>query len=372
MRRKIHSISLYITLMLSFSSVAQQAKNNLPLELNVSTADHFAALAMECIQKPFPYKPGHVIQNATDNDLPAIMHPSFYGCFDWHSSVHGHWMLVRLLKLFPEMHKAEEIRVMLGANLTKANLDQEANYFSRNGTKSFERTYGWAWLLKLVEELHDWDDADGKHWRRNIKQLEGVIVDRYLDFLPRQEYPIRSGEHPNTAFGLAFAWDYAQEVGNDELKAMIEKRAKDYYLKDQYCPASWEPGGSDFLSPCLEEADLMRRIIPIEAYWSWLHHFLPGIEEAKPRNLHKPVNVSDRSDPKIVHLDGLNLSRAWCLYGIRNALYSKDDNRTIIEQAADAHLRATLPHISSGDYAGEHWLGSFAVYALSVKEEISK
>jgi len=370
MRNKILSMLLSISSLLSLSSQAQQVKDNFPLEFNTTTADHFAGLAMGCIQKPFPYKPGHVIQHATDNDLPVTMHPSFYGCFDWHSSVHGHWMLIRLLNLFPQMERADEIRVMLAANLTKVNLDQEADYFSRTGTKSFERTYGWAWLLKLVEELHDWNDDDGRLWRENIRQLEGVIVDRYLDFLPRQEYPIRTGEHTNTAFGLAFAWDYAHKVGNNELKTTVERRAKEYYLKDQNCPASWEPGGSDFLSPCLEEADLMRRIIPIEAYWYWLHHFLPGIEEAKPLNLYKPVNVSDRTDPKIVHLDGLNLSRAWCLYGIRNTLYSKDDHSTIIEQAANAHLRATLPHISSGDYVGEHWLGSFAVYALSVKGEL--
>jgi len=342
-------------------------QQNHTLQLNSSSANHFASLAMKCIQKPFPYKSGHVIQDSSDNDLPKILHPAFYGCFDWHSSVHGHWMLVRLLKFFPEMDNAQEIRHALNTNLSKQNLDAEASYFDRNGTKSWERTYGWAWLLKLVEELDGWDDYDAKKWRDNIQVLEKKIVERYLEFLPKQDFPIRTGEHPNTAFGLSFAWDYAVKVGNNELIALIDARARDYYLKDQNCPASWEPGGSDFLSPCLEEADLMRRILPIEDYWGWLHHFLPGIEEAKPINLYKPVSVSDRSDPKIVHLDGLNLSRAWCLFGIRNTLYSHDDNRTIIEQAAEAHLKATLPHITSGDYAGEHWLGSFAVYALSVK-----
>lgn len=339
------------------------------IELNDTTASHFASLAMNCIQKPYPYKPGHVIQDATDNPLPHILHPAFYGCFDWHSSVHGHWMLVRLLKLFPEMDNAQSIQNALKANLTEENLDLEAAYFHRNDTKSFERTYGWVWLLKLAEELHGWDDPEGVMWRENIKNLEATIVQRYIDFLPKQEYPIRTGEHPNTAFGLTFAWDYAKKIGNDRLRMIIEERAKDYFLKDQNCPASWEPGGADFLSPCLEEADLMRRILPIEEYREWLHHFLPGIEEAKPFNLYKPVSVSDRTDPKIVHLDGLNLSRAWCLYGIRNALYSSKDNGTIIEQAANAHLKATLPHITSGDYVGEHWLGSFAVYALSVKNQ---
>jgi hypothetical protein len=279
----------------------------------------------------------------------------------------GTWALVRLLKSFPEMANAHEIRMALNTNLSKAKLDKEADYFQRDGTKTFERTYGWAWLLKLVEELHDWQDADALLWRENIRLLENTIVNRYLDFLPKQEYPIRTGEHSNTAFGLTFAWDYANEVGDEKLLSLIDTRSKDYFLNDKFCPASWEPSGSDFLSPCLVEADLMRRILPIEQYWDWIHHFLPGIEETKPISLYKPVNVSDRTDPKIVHLDGLNLSRAWCLYGIRNTLYSEEDNRTIIQQAARAHLKATLAHITSGDYAGEHWLGSFAVFALSVK-----
>ena len=358
-----------LTFMIIFNSHAQQNTADDLLELNETSAAHFASLAMNCIHKPFPYKPGHVIQDSSDISLPFEMHPAFYGCFDWHSSVHGHWMLIRLLKLFPEMEGVNEIRAALNTNLSKEHLDKEAIYFERSGTKSFERTYGWAWLLKLVEELHNWDDSDGRLWRANITSLEKTIVERYMDFLPRQDYPIRTGEHPNTAFGLAFAWDYATKVGDKNLANLINKRARDYYFDDKNCPASWEPGGSDFLSPCLEEADLMRRILPIDAYWNWLHHFLPGIEEAKPLSLYKPVNVSDRSDPKIVHLDGLNLSRAWCLYGIRNTIYSKEYNRTIIEQAANAHLKATLPHLTSGDYAGEHWLGSFAVYALSMKEQ---
>jgi hypothetical protein len=369
MRNTLIFFALLVPSMIFMDSSAQEPNVNSEFTLNPEKAAHFASLALNCVHKPFPYKPGHVIQDSTDNALPEILHPAFYGCFDWHSSVHGHWMLVRLLKLFPDLDLSEKIRVALHDNLTKENLELETAYFERSGTKSFERTYGWAWLLKLVEELEGWEDKDGKIWRTNIEKLEEVIVNRYLDFLPRQDYPIRTGEHPNTAFGLAFAWDYAQKVGNSDLKELIRKRARDYYEKDRNCPASWEPGGADFLSPCLEEADLMRRIFPINDYRVWLSKFLPGIEETKPLNLFKPVNISDRSDPKIVHLDGLNLSRAWCLFGIRNTLYRKEDNRTMIEQAANAHLQATLPHIASGDYAGEHWLGSFAVYALSVKAE---
>ncbi len=347
---------------------AQQPEKKISLELNKNMAVHFASLALKCVNKQFPNKPGHVIQGVDDLQLPAQMHPAFYGCFDWHSSVHGHWMLVRLLKLFPEMELATEIRQALNNNLTKENLHEEAAYFGRKGTRTFERTYGWAWLLKLAEELHEWDDPDGVVWRQNLAPLEQAIVARYFDFLPNLDYPNRTGEHPNTAFGIAFAWDYAVMTGNDSLRSLIEVRARDYYLQDQFCPASWEPGGTDFLSPCLEEADLMRRVLPVDEFRQWLRYFLPGLEEGKPRSLCKPVKVSDRSDPKIVHLDGLNLSRAWCFFGIRNTLYAPDDNGTIIEQAAIAHLKAALPYISSGEYGGEHWLGSFAVYALSIKD----
>lgn len=350
----------------TFGQTSMQADS---LALNKEVAVRLASLALNCVQKPYPYKPDHVIQDSTDNALPIELHPAFFGCFDWHSSVHGHWMLVRVLKIFPDNEKADAIRKALNENLTGENLDLEAQYFGREGTKSFERTYGWAWLLKLVEELEGWNDEDGKRWRMNILKLERTIVDRYMNFLPKQEYPIRTGEHTNTAFGLTFAWDYAQKVNDKNLRDLIEVRAREYFINDEHCPASWEPGGADFLSPCLEEANLMSRVLPLEQYRNWLRNFLPGIEEGKPLSLFKPVNVSDRSDPKIVHLDGLNLSRAWCLYGIRNTLYAPRDNKTIIEQAADAHLRATLPHISSGDYAGEHWLGSFAIYALSVMQK---
>jgi hypothetical protein len=331
-------------------------------------ASHFARLALHCIGTEFPNKTGHVLMDSADRDAPRALHPAFYGCFDWHSSVHGHWMLVRLLRLYPQLPDASDIRQALSRNLTAANLAAEAAYFDRPGTRTFERMYGWAWLLKLAGELDGWDDAGGRAWRESIRPLERKIVERYFSFLPLQTYPIRSGEHPNTAFGMSFAWDYAQITGNDSLLDLLAARARDYFLRDESCPASWEPGGSDFLSPCLVEADLMRRVLPVMEYREWLRHFLPGLEEGKPLSLMKPALVSDRSDPKIVHLDGLNLSRAWCLYGIRNTLYAPDDRRTIIAQAADAHLQAALPHIASGDYAGEHWLASFAVYTLSLKD----
>ena len=330
------------------------------LTLTRQGASHFATLALRCMQKEFPNKSGHVNNSADDVRRPKEMHPAFYGCFDWHSSVHGHWMLVKLLRKFPDMPEAGEIRRKLSENLTPENIKAEVAYFRGPNTKSFERTYGWAWLLKLAAELHTWDDPEAKKWSANLQPLTEVIVDRYLAFLPKFTYPNRTGEHPNTAFGLAFAWDYADVAANHELKTLIEKRASDYYLDDQDCPSLWEPGGSDFLSPCLEEADIMRRVLGGDKFEGWFSKFLPR-KALDP--LYTPAEVSDRSDPKIVHLDGLNLSRAWCFKGIAKTVENRK-LKTSLVHAANEHLRATVVHIASGGYEGEHWLASFAIYAL--------
>ncbi len=339
------------------------------LSLTVKGASHFAQLALKCIDKQYPNKTGQVIVGPEDVKPPAELHPAFFGCFDWHSSVHGHWMLVKLLKWFPDIPEATRIRQALMLDLSKEKLLSEAGYFLRPGAKTFERTYGWAWLLKLAEELHDWDDPDGMIWKENVKPLENVIVNRFFDFLPRQTYPNRTGEHPNTAFGMIFAWDYARTIHNDSLLNLLKTRALNYYYNDRSCPASWEPGSSDFLSPCLEEADLMRRILPLKTYRKWLKKFLPGLWHQRPVQLFTPADVSDRSDPKIVHLDGLNLSRAWCFYGIAKTINTgKTNPDDPLTQAANAHILTTLPYIASGEYGGEHWLASFAVYALSMEQ----
>ncbi len=225
--------------------------------------------------------------------------------------------------------------------------------------------YGWAWLLKLAEELHGWDDDDGKAWSRNLRPLAETIVARYLAFLPKQTYPIRSGVHPNTAFGLAFALDYARAVGHRRLRDLMAKRSRDYYARDAGVPAAWEPDGADFFSPSLMEADLMRRVLAASEYRTWLRRFLPGLAKGEPKSLLVPAKVTDRSDPQIVHLDGLNLSRAWCMRGIARALAADDPARKVLEEAADRHAEAALKHVASGDYAGEHWLASFAVYLLT-------
>jgi len=335
------------------------------MQLDRATASQLAELALNCIRREYPNKPGHVINDAAEVQNPASLHPAFFGCFDWHSAVHGNWMLVRLLKMFPEFSKADEVRSALSENLTEENIAAEVRYFQQPNRRSFERTYGWAWLLKLAEELYDWEDADGKIWAQNLQPLVDVIVDCYLDFLPRQTYPIRRGVHPNTAFGLAFALDYARLAGNTELEDLVIERSLFYFAEDAGCPAAWEPDGDDFFSRCLIEADLMRRVLSPSEFLGWFHRFLPDLSQGRPESLLHPADVSDRSDPKIGHLDGLNLSRAWCMNGIASALSQDDPVRPVLQESAVRHAEATLPHIASGHYTGEHWLASFAVYLLS-------
>jgi len=331
--------------------------------LAIDRASHFATLAVRCVEKELPNKIDHLINDASDVRRPKDLHPAFYGCLDWHSSVHGHWMLVRLLRTFPALPEAAQIRKSLDATMTAENILAEVAYFSGANRQSFERTYGWAWLLQLATELDGWNDSDGKRWALNLQPLTQAIVDRYLSFLPKQSYPIRTGVHPNTAFGLALALDYARATRHPKLESMIVERAMTYYGKDADVPASWEPGGEDFLSPALIEADLMRRVLPGPKFPIWLHAFLP---RGLPASLQKPALVTDRTDPKLAHLDGLNLSRAWCLRAISNSLPAKDSLRERLLAAADVHTRQGLEHVATGNYMGEHWLASFAVYLLGV------
>jgi len=327
-------------------------------------AAQLAQIALSGITTEYPTSPGHVLLDATDLRHPRELHPAFYGCFDWHSAVHSHWLLVRLLRVLPGLPEAAPIRRALNDHLTEAHLGTEAAYFSQPSRRSFERPYGWAWLLKLAEELLDWDDPDGRRWSAAIAPLAQQIADLYLEYLPRLTYPIRSGVHSNTAFGLTFALDYARASGHASLGEQMIARSIDYYGADRHAPAQWEPSGGDFLSPCLVEADLLRRVLPIADFAAWLALFLPDLTDGGPPQLLTPAVVSDRSDGQIVHLDGLNLSRAWCLWGIAGAIPPDDRRRSILIAAAERHARAGLDGIGSGDYVGEHWLGSFALYML--------
>jgi hypothetical protein len=335
------------------------------LKMTREQASAFARLALKGLQKEYPNKPADVLNGAKDVRPTREMHPAFYGCFDWHSSVHGHWLLVRLLRLFPDLPEAKKARAVLGEHLTAKNMRVEAASFARPNSQSFERPYGWAWLLKLAEELHGWDDPQGREWSKNLQPLVDVLVARYLVFFPKQTYPIRSGVHPNTAFGLAFAHDYARAAGNQKLRELIEERARAYYGKDAGAPAGWEPDGADFFSPSLMEADLMRRVLAPAEFRAWFRRYLPGLAKGEPKSLLAPATVTDREDPQLVHLDGLNLSRAWCMRSIAAALPQGDPTRKVLAESAARHAEAALPHVASGDYAGEHWLASFAVYLLS-------
>lgn len=331
------------------------------LDLTPQGAAHLAQLPLKCMQQEYPYKTGVVFSDSTLVTAPRNYHPAFYGCFDWHSSVHGHWMLVRLLKSFPGLPREQEIVRKLSENLTAANISQEQELFKNRENKGFERIYGWSWLLQLQRELLTWNDPLGKQLASNVQPLASQFSRAYTDFLGKLVYPIRVGEHTNLAFGLCLAWDYAVTAKDTSLQNAIRQAAMRFYAADVNGPVTYEPGGYDFLSPCLEEADLMWRILPHAAYQQWIHKFLPGLFTDKITTF-SIGQVKDRTDGKLVHLDGLNLSRAWCLYGIAR---HTDKNKAAILQLANEHLEAAIPHVASGDYAGEHWLASFAVYALT-------
>ncbi|WP_416376061.1 DUF2891 domain-containing protein [Psychroserpens sp.] len=327
--------------------------------LNLEEANRLAKLPLDCIQTEYPNKLNQVIGGDEDLQSPQALHPAFYGCFDWHSAVHGHWSLVSLLKQFPDLNAREESIAMLLENMSEEHMKIEVSYFFGKHNSSWERTYGWAWLLKLAEELHTWENPNARVLESNLQPLTDVIVGKYLEFLPKLNYPIRVGEHPNTAFGLSFAYDYAKTVGNTELKTLIEQRAKDFYSNDAGCPLSWEPSGFDFLSPCLEEAALMKRVLSSEDYKIWLDKFLPQL---KNKNFTVETGkVSDRTDGKLVHLDGVNFSRAWSLNEIAKDL----PDYVHLKNVANQHINYTLPNIVGDSYEGGHWLGSFAIYALN-------
>jgi hypothetical protein len=368
---------LAILIVASFPAVFGQGKESAgatatqsgKLSLTPVVASNFAQLALRCITKEFPNKPDHVLNDQKDILSPSAMHPVFYGCFDWHSSVHGHWMLVHLLRNSPDLPEAAQMRAALDANFKAKNVEVEVRYLDQPGRKSFERTYGWAWLLKLAQELRTWDDNQGQQWAQNLEPLVQAIVARYLDFLPRQTYPIRTGVHPNTAFGIAFALDYARTVRDSKLEKLLVERSLTYFGADKDAPVSWEPGGEDFFSPTMIEADLMRRVLSPQDFRTWFERFAPSITRGTAKNMLEPAIVSDRSDPKLVHLDGLNLSRAWCMLGIASCFPMNDPLSARLIESSKRHAADALQHIASGNYEGEHWLASFAVYMLSQAQQ---
>ena len=322
----------------------------------------FAKLALKNIHTEYPNKPSNIVWDRESVRTPKEMHPAFYGCFDWHSSVHGHWMLIRLLKDYPNNSMDQEIREKLRENLAKSNLEAELSYFQEKHHKAFERTYGWAWYLRMADELEHWDDPDGKIWRENLKGLEELLVERTKDYLPKLSYPIRTGVHPDTGFALAQILDYARTMKNAELEKLIVARARDYYLNDVDYPTKYEPSGQDFFSSCLNEADLMRRVLSQEEFGKWFDKYLPKLSQGDGGNLLIPVEVSDVTDGYIVHLAGLNLNRGWCMQGIASALPTSDPRAALLKKSASEHADMGFKYVFSGQYEGDHWLATFAIY----------
>lgn len=338
-------------------------KDSTGFMLTEKGASVLAALPLHCLQQEYPNKTSHTSSSDSDHVMtPRQQHPAFYGCFDWHSCVHGHWMLVKLLKLFPHLPENNTIRNAISKNITTDNIATEVRYFEAPLAKGWERTYGWAWLLKLDAELNNWDDPDGQKWHKALQPLTKLIVSRWIEFLPKQTYPNRTGVHPNTAFGLVFALDYARNAKDTSFEKAIVTHARQLFLKDKNAPASWEPDGSDFLSPALEELDLMRRVLPASAFLRWSAGFTTLKDLQHLTQL--PI-VSDRTDYQIVHLDGLCLSRSWCMKGLAASLPATHPAKKMLLRSSVNHLSTALPHVVSGNYGGEHWLASFAVYALS-------
>jgi hypothetical protein len=322
-------------------------------QFDAKTAERFANLALDCVHKEYPNKISHNLASDADVAPPRQLTPAFYGCFDWHSSVHGHWLLARLARTFPDAAFTPRARQALAQSITAEHIAQEAEYLRGAGRASFERPYGLAWLLQLAAELREWDDREARQWSANLRPLEDAANERLAAWLPKLSHPIRSGEHSQTAFALGLILD---STGDDAVRALARDAVRRFYVADQACPLAYEPSGEDFLSPCIAEADVVRRVLPPKELATWLRRFLPsGV-------VLRPEIVTDPSDPKLAHLDGLNLSRAWMLEGIASALPPKDPRIAAIRASAAAHREAGLAAVTGEHYEGGHWLGSFAVY----------
>ncbi len=334
-------------------------------KFDVAAAQRFADLALACVAKEYPNKISHNLNSDADVAPPRKLTPAFFGCYDWHSSVHGHWLLVRLTRTFPDAPFAAAAREALRKSLTAENLQQEAAYLRGEGRASFERPYGLAWLLQLCAELREWDDPEARELAQNLQPVEAAALERLTNWLPKLSHPIRIGEHNQTAFALGLMLDYARVVKNEEFAKLVSASARHFFGTDKNAPLAYEPSGEDFLSPCLAEADVMRRVLSADDFAKWLKDFLPQLpNESKSDWL--PIVVSpDPSDPKLAHLDGLNLSRAWMLEGILSVLPKDDPRRSALQAAAAAHRRAGLAAVTGEHYEGGHWLGSFAVYLVT-------
>jgi len=338
-----------------------------PTGLDDASVERLARLALACVDREYPNKIAHVLNSDADVAPPRALTPSFFGCFDWHSSVHGHWLLARAAREHAQASFAAEARAALDRSLTTERIAAEVAYLSSEGRETFERPYGLAWLLQLAAELREWDDPDARRWSDTLAPLERVAADRLRTWVPKLAYPIRTGEHSQTAFAFGLALDWARRSGDTDLAAVLEERTRALYLGDRACPIAFEPSGQDFLSPCLAEADLVRRILPPAAFASWLGAFLPDLP-LDGGDAWLPVGVvTDPTDGKLAHLDGLNLSRAWMLEGIVSGLPEGDLRIPALLDAAATHRAAGLTAVTGDHYEGGHWLGSFATYLVTAR-----
>ena len=336
--------------------------------LTTVQASRLALLPFECATQEYPNKPGSVVDGDETVVPPRERTPVFFGCFDWHSAVHGHWTLVSMLKQFPDLPEATTIRKLLDKQLGADKLGAEAQYFGLERSKTFERPYGWAWLLRLAAELHTWEDADGRRWAGNLKPLAKLLAERTIDYLGRLSHPIRVGTHANTAFALCHMFDYAKAVGDGGLEAAIVEAGRRFYLADKDCPTAYEPSGEDFISPCLAEADLMRRTLGPDEFGIWLSGFLPDPDSAAFEPVRTPPEIRDLKDPRIGHLIGLDFHRAWTFSGIAAALPSGHTWKGLFRGYAAIHDRAGMAVMFDSGYGGAHWLATFATFAhLPVK-----
>jgi hypothetical protein len=346
-------------------TVAQAVTPASPLDIDSTAAARFAGLALKCVHQEYPNKISHTLAGDADVRPPRELFPAFHGCYDWHSAVHGHWLLVRLVRHFPDAPFAASARAALARSLTGENLTGEVAYFQRTGRASFERPYGLAWLLQLAAELRAWQDPQAQQWARNLAPLETEAAARIKRWLPDLYYPIRVGEHEQTAFAFGLIWDWAEVAKDSEMRGLLKDAARRFYAADRDCPLQYEPSGQDFLSPCLAEADFMRRVLDKAEFTAWLTTFLPAIPKNGKTDWLTPAIVTNRSDPKLAHLDGLNLSRAWMLEGIMRGLGGGDRRLVSLGLTAGRHREAALPQVTGEYYEGGHWLGTFAVYLVT-------
>ena len=336
-----------------------------PQDFDAEAAARFARLALDCVHKEYPNKIAHVLQSDADVKPPRELTPAFYGCYDWHSSVHGHWLLARLARVYPQAEFAATARAALAESLTEANIRGEVEYIEGQGRVSFERPYGLAWLLQLAAELRQWKDSEARGWAAALEPLERLAAQRIADWLPKLTHPIRIGEHAQTAFAFGLVLDWSRISRDERMETLMLDRIRELYLPDRDCPIGYEPSGQDFLSPCLAEADLVRRALPADEFASWLAEFLPGIPVDGSREWMAPAVVTDPTDPKLAHLDGLNLSRAWMLEGIAAGLPAGDQREASLRRAAQRNRDSGLAAVTGEHYEGGHWLGSFAVYLVT-------